>query len=73
MLHLDLYEWLARLADQEQYIRIRAHVVWTLELVRKVRRVDSPISKAVDFLFDSTIGGYITQFDVDTVQSYSQA
>jgi hypothetical protein len=31
------------------------------------------MSRAVDHWFDSTIGGYITEFSIDRVESYSQA
>jgi hypothetical protein len=43
------------------------------ELIKKVKRVDKTISQAIDNWFDSTIGGYITDFVVDRVESYNQA
>jgi hypothetical protein len=48
-------------------------VVWTSTLIKKVKRVDNVVSRAVDQWFDSTIGGYITVFYIDKVESYSQA
>jgi hypothetical protein len=42
-------------------------------LIKKVNRVDNIVSRAVDHWFDSTIGGYITDFAIDRVESYSQA
>jgi hypothetical protein len=48
-------------------------MVWVLVLIEKVKRVDNVVSKEVDHWFDSTIGGYITKFVVDRVESYSQA
>jgi hypothetical protein len=48
-------------------------VVWTLELINKVKRIDNVLSRAIDHWFDSTIGGYITEFVVDRKKSYSQA
>jgi hypothetical protein len=47
-------------------------MVWTMTLIKKVKRVDNVVSKAVDLWFDSTIGGYIIEFDIDRVESYSQ-
>jgi hypothetical protein len=47
-------------------------MVWTTTLIKKVKRVDNVVSKAVDLWFDSTIGGYIIEFDIDRVESYSQ-
>jgi hypothetical protein len=44
-----------------------------MALIKKVKRVDNDVSRAIDHWFDSTIGGYITEFVVDRVESYSQA
>jgi hypothetical protein len=71
-IHQELHEWLARLADTQFEIRPRSPVVWTSTLIQKVKRVDNIVSRAVDHWFDSTIGGYITEFVVDRVESYSQ-
>jgi hypothetical protein len=48
-------------------------VVWTSALIKKVKRVDNVVSRAVDHWFYNTIGGYIIEFVVDKVDSYSQA
>ena len=72
-IHQELYEWLARLADTQFEIRSRRPIVWTSTLIKKVKRVDNAISRAVDHWFDSTIGGYIIEFFVGRVESYSQA
>jgi hypothetical protein len=72
-IHKDLYKWLARIADTQFEIRSRPPVVWTSTLIKKVKRVDNVMSKAIDNWFDSIIGGYITEFSIDRVESYSQA
>jgi hypothetical protein len=72
-IHQELYEWPARITNTQFKIRYRPLVVWMLELIKKVERVDNVISQAVDHWFDSTIGGYITEFVVDKVESYNQA
>jgi hypothetical protein len=64
---------LARLSDTQFEIRSRPLVVWTTTLIQKVKRVDNIVSREVDHWFDSTIGGYITDFFVDRTKSYSQA
>ena len=71
-IHQELYEWLGRLADTQFEIISRPPVVWMSELINKFKRVDSFISQSIDHWFDSTIGGYITEFIVDRVESYSQ-
>ena len=48
-------------------------MVWMSELIKKVKRVDNAMSGAVDHWFDSTIGGYITAFSIDRIESYSHA
>jgi hypothetical protein len=72
-IHKELYKWLARLVDTQFEIRSRPPVVWMSMLIKKVKRVDNVVSRAVDHWFDSTIGGYITEFAIDRVESYSQA
>jgi hypothetical protein len=71
-IHKELYEWLTILADTQFEIRSRLHVVWTLTLIKKVKRFDNVVSRAVDHWFDSTIGGYIVEFSIDKVESYRQ-
>jgi hypothetical protein len=71
-IHQELYEWLARLANTQFEIRSRPPVVWTLMLIKKIKRVDNVVSRAVDHWFDSTIRGYITEFYINRVESYSQ-
>jgi hypothetical protein len=48
-------------------------MVWTMTLIKKVKRVDNIMSRVVDIWFDSTIGGYINDFSIDRFESYSQA
>jgi hypothetical protein len=72
-IHQELYEWLAKLEDTQFEIRSRPPVVWTSMLIKKVKRVDNVVSRAVDHWVNFTIGGYITEFVVDRVDSYSQA
>jgi hypothetical protein len=72
-IHQELYKWLARLAYIQFDIRSRPPMVWTSALIKKFKRVDNVVSRTVDHWFDSTIGGYITEFVVNSVESYSQA
>jgi hypothetical protein len=72
-IHNEIYEWMARLADTQFEIRSRPPMVWMVALIKKVKRVYNTVSRAVDHWFDSTIGGYITNFSIDKVESYSQA
>jgi hypothetical protein len=48
-------------------------MVWMLALINEVKIIDNIVSREVDQWFDSTIGGYIAEFSIDRVESYSQA
>jgi len=39
--------------------------------INQLKSVRNSISRVVDFWFDSILGGYITEFAVDTIKSYS--
>jgi hypothetical protein len=71
-IHQELYEWLARLVDTQFDIRSIPPMVWMSTLIKKVKRVDNTVLRAIDHWFDITIEGYITEFVVDIVESYSQ-
>jgi len=70
--HRELHEWLSRLEDTQFEIRSRPSVVWTSMLINKFKNVYNIVSREVDLWFDNTIGGYITEFSIDRVESYSQ-
>jgi hypothetical protein len=42
-------------------------------LIKQLNSVSNPTTPAVDFWLDSVLGGYITKFVVDCIQSYSVA
>jgi len=44
---------------------------WTLELVRQLNSISNPIARAFYLWLDSILGGYITKFAIDCIQSYS--
>jgi hypothetical protein len=72
VVHKELYEWLAILEDTQFEIKSRPPMIWTATLIKKVKRVNDNVSRAVDLWFDKTIGGYVTEFSIDRVESYSQ-
>ena len=41
-------------------------------MIERMKRVNNPILRVVDFWVDSILEGYITDFDVDTITSYSE-
>jgi len=46
--------------------------VWTLELVQRLEASEDKIVHNIDHLLDRVIGGFVTEFIVDTLVSYSE-
>ena len=42
-------------------------------MTQEVAQVSNPISRAVDFWIDSILEGYVTEFVVEVITSYSEA
>ena len=42
-------------------------------MIREITSVSNPISRDVDFWADGIVQGYITEFAVETITSYSEA
>ena len=68
-----LYECLSRLATRQTNFQRREAVEWSDQLVREITNVSNPISRVVDFWVDDILQGYITEFAVETITSYSEA
>ena len=68
-----LHEWLSRLVTRKTNFQRREAVIWNDRLVCEVTSVSNSISRASDFWVDSILQGYITEFAVDTITSYSEA
>ena len=68
-----LHEWLSILVTKQTNFQRRETVEWSEQLVHEVTNVSNPISRAVDFWVDSILQGYIIEFTIDTITSYSEA
>ena len=67
-----MYEWIAKLADSQGRCRLDKPIVWTPELVHRLEASKYKIMCTVDHWLDQIIGGFITEFMVDTSVSYSE-
>ena len=65
-----LTEWLEILVENTGRHKTAAPRNWPPELVRQLNYVSNPLTRAVDFLLYSILGGYIIEFVVDCIQSY---
>ncbi len=68
----ELYKWIMKLADSQGRWKLGSPIVWTPELVRRLEESEEKIVRAVDHWLDHIIGGFITEFAVDTSISYSE-
>ena len=69
----EMYEWIMKLADSQGRWKLDGPIVRTPELVRRLEASEYKIAHAVDHWLDQIIGGFITEFVVDTSVSYSEA
>ena len=67
-----LHEWLSILVTRQTNFHRREAFKWSDKLDHKVTSVSNTISIVVDFWVDSILQGYITEFEVDTITSYSE-
>ena len=68
-----MHEWLSSLATRQKKFKRREAIEWSDQLVCEITSVSNPISRAVDFWVDNILQGYITDFAVDMITSYSEA
>ena len=68
-----LYEWLSKLATQKNNFQGGEPKEWTSFLIERLKRINNPISRVLYFWVDRIIEGYITNFVVDKIISYSEA
>ena len=50
----------------------RETIEWSAQLICEITRVINPISRVVDFWVDSILQGYISEFAVEMITSYSE-
>ena len=68
-----LHEWFSILLTRQTNFHKREAVEWSDQLVREITSVSNPISRVVYFWVDDIFQGYITEFVVETITSYSEA
>lgn len=69
----ELYDWIMRLADSQGRYKINQPIVWTPQLVHRLEASEDKIAGVVDHWLDLIINGFITEFVVDMITSYSKA
>ena len=67
-----LHEWFSILATRRTNFQTREVVEWSAQLICKLVAVSKPISRAVDFCVNNILQGYINNFVVEMITSYSE-
>ena len=67
-----LYEWLLNIATQRKHFEGGEPKKWNPQLVQRLKNIRNLVLRVVDFWVDSMLEGYITEFVVETITSYSE-
>jgi len=62
-----------KLMDSSGRWRLDGPILWTPELVHKLEASEDKITHAINHWLNRIIGGFVTEFVVDTSVSYSVA
>jgi len=57
---IELYEWIAKLADGQGRWTLESPIVWTFELVRRLEAFEDKIVLVVNHWLGHVIGGLVT-------------
>ena len=72
-IHIELHQWMSRLAEKRTNFREGRFSVWTPARVNILKSVNNEISRAVDFWTTRTLEAFLTEFAIDTSTSFSEA
>ena len=61
------------MAIRQTNFQRREAVEWSAQLIHVLISVSNPISRVDDFWIDSILQGYVTEFAVEMITSYSEA
>jgi len=70
---VELYKWIMKLADGQGRWILDDPIVWATKLVQILEASEDKIVRVVDHWLDHIIGGFFTEFVVDTLVSYNEA
>ena len=68
-----LHEWLSKLATQQRNFQGGELKEWNPQLIERLEGVSNLVSMHVEIWVESILEGYITEFVVDTITTYSEA
>lgn len=68
-----MYEWISRLKERKNCFNGDEPKHWTPKLIQQLKNIDNKILRAIDFRVDIILGGFIFEFAVDLMMSYSKS
>ena len=71
-IHIELHQWLSRLAERRTNFKEDQFPAWTLERIKILKRVNNAISRAIDFWTTRTLEAFVTEFAIDTHTYFSE-
>ena len=71
-IHIELHQWLSRLTERKTIFKEDQFPAWTPARIKILQRVNSAISRAVDFWMTRTLEAFVTEFAIDTHTSFSE-
>lgn len=69
---VELYDWIAKLANGQGRWRLDGLIVQTQKLVQKLEASEDKVMRVVNHWLDRIIGGFVTEFMVNNSVSYSE-
>jgi len=72
-LPVELHEWLSKLVETKCYTRSDNPAEWTPKAIEVLKKVDNSIIRAIDYWIARILEGFVTEFTVDQLKSYSEA
>ena len=70
--HVELHEWLSRLAKRQKNFKEDQFPAWNPERIKLLKTVNNEVSRAIDFWTTWTLEAYVTEFAIDTQKSFSE-
>lgn len=70
---IELFKWIAKLANNYGWWRLDSPIVWTSELVLRLEASKEMFACTVDHWLDRVIGGFVTEFSFDSSVHYNEA
>ena len=66
-----MHEWLSGL-ERKTNTKEGESSDWTPMRIKKLKRINNPVSRDVDYWIHNILEGYVTEFSIDTLKSFNE-